>query len=842
MNKLLILLSLVFISSLAFVSATVTWDNTAYWDFETGSGTNVRDVVYGLNNGTLNFLGDADWHSPKLGSFGIGMNGTTTNGQINITDSTGLDLVNGTISAWVNLSSNTTNQMWIYNKGTGNGDTQNFELQYDGVTVNNGYFCGAGGGGTSVTVQGGAVTTGVYHHVVCIFNTSIIQIWIDGVLEGQSPHAAVVITPNDINMTVGRQRADGSGNYFNGTIDEFGIWNRTLSFLEVADLYNNGDGLEFNTQVGNQITLNSPIDNFASTDNNLTFNATITPTLLNLTNATLYIWNSTFDVVNNSLTNFLTGENPNTTNWSVEGLPFQTLHWSVFACGNNVTDDPLCFFGASNNTLIIQSFSIDNQAFNNDVLETDSQRFEINVTTIEAILSVTANLIYNNTVTQSGSVTCTLGVCNIFANTDIPLVTSGSSQNKSFFWEINVFDGTSTIVSNSTAFEQNVSQVFFQECGGSVDTLALNFTAFDEPTNTRIDPFYIAGEFEFWLGGGGIKKEFSFSNSSAIDSQLCISPASRNFTLDDTIEYNDVINSTTYNTRNYYFQQEVVNNVTQHIPLFLLNVDDSTSFILKVQDTNLLPISNALIHIQRFNVGTGNFSTVQISRTDDNGQTVGFFKTESVDYRFIIIKNGVTLLTTGSQKVVPETAPFTLTFTVGVDEGSPWTRFEDLPELTSTLVFNDSTSIVSYTYVDTSGSFTLGRLLVVAQNQSGSARTVCDVNSSLTSAVLTCDTGNVTGTYTSSGFITRGSDVFLVKQIIFIIESFSDVAGLLGVFLAFFVILISAFMFKFNEIAGIVLMNLTVIFVNMIGLVNFGFLFIFGMLGVSIMIIVLLER
>ncbi len=590
------------------------------------------------------------------------------------------------------------------------------------------------------------------------------------------------------------------------------------------------------------VNLITPIDGSTTTLDTVEFNATITPQNANLTNATLFLFNAT-DLLNNSVTNLISGEVINTTNWSIENIPLGDLKWNVFACGTNSTTDIVCSFAANNFTFSRQPFTVDQEAFEGNVFETDNKRFEINITTVESILSVTANLIYNNTDIFQGTVSCGGGTCNIFRNVDIPLVTTtGSSQNKSFFWEVNVFDGTRTISSNSTTNEQNVSKIFFQECGGDINQLSLNFTAFDEQTGERISPFYIAGEFDFWLGNGGAKKEIAFSNTTAIDSNLCIFPQDRNFSIDDTIEYNDIINSTVYNTRNYYFQQDIINNITRHVPLFLLNVDDSTSFILKVQDTNLLPISNALINIERFNVGTGNFSIVQIARTDDNGQTVGFFKTETVDYRFVIVKNGVTLLTTGIQKVIPESAPFTLTFTVGEDEGSPWTRFEDLPDLTKSLIFNQSTSITSFTYVDSSGSFTSARLLVLLQNLSGPSSTICDVNSTISSAILTCDTGNVSGTYTASGFITRGVDTFLVEQITFSIETFSETAGLLGVLLAWFIILISAFAFKFNEIAGIVLMNASVIMVNLIGLVNFGYLFIFGMMAVSIMIIVLLER
>jgi len=490
-----------------------------------------------------------------------------------------------------------------------------------------------------------------------------------------------------------------------------------------------------------------------------------------------------------------------------------------------------------------EGFTENLQTFTSNVSETDEQSFSINVTyDTNRYDFISADLIYNGT-RRTGT---QIGIGNniIFNSTfDIPLIpTSAESEVRDLYWEVSLTEGSTTTLFNSTTQNQNVSRIHLEQCGGSYTVQTLNFTAFDEGDSSRINPFYFAGDFDFWFGTGTVKRDNSFSDTSTAEINLCISPPNRNFKTDANIEYNDVINSTTYNTRNYFFQQDIINNQSQDISLFLLDVDQSTSFILKVQDTNLLPVADALIIIQRFDSGTGNFTTVSIAKTDDNGQTVGFFKTETVDYRFIIRKNGVILLQTSQQKVVPETAPFTLTFTVGVDAGAPWTRFEDLGSLTNTLIFNSATSNVTFTYVDISGEFTLGRLVLKRNNLSGFSETICDVNSTSSSATLVCGTGNITGTYTASAFITRGQDIFLVEQIVFQVETFASVAGMLGVFLAFFIILVSAFAFKFNEIAGIVLMNITVIMVNLIGLVNFGYLFIFGMMGVSIMIIVLLKK
>lgn len=490
-----------------------------------------------------------------------------------------------------------------------------------------------------------------------------------------------------------------------------------------------------------------------------------------------------------------------------------------------------------------KGFLENSQSFTQNVSETDEQSFSINLSYDTGRYDfISADLIYNGTRktgTQIGSGT------NVLFNSsfDIPLIpNSDESEIRDVYWEVSLTEGSSTSLFNSTVQSQNVSRIHLEQCDATYTIQALNFTAFDESDSSRINPYYFAGDFDFWLGSGTVKKSNTFSNTSISEVGLCISPVDKNFSVDANIEYNDFQNSTTYPTRNYFFQKDIINNQTQHIPLFLLKSSDSTSFILKVQDINLLPVSEALIIIQRFNPGTGNFTTVSIAKTDDNGQSIGFFKTETVDYRFIIKKDGEILLQTNQQKIIPETAPFTLTFTVGIDTTVPWAIFEDLSDLTKSLTFNSTTGNVTFSYVDTSGQFTLGKLVLQTQNLSGFSETICNVNSSSSSAILVCGTGNASGTYTASAFITRGSDVFLVEQIIFTISTLADTTGLYGMFLAWFIILISAFAFKFNEVAGIVLMNLTVITTNIIGLVNFGNLFIFAMIGVSTIIIVMLKK
>ena len=351
------------------------------------------------------------------------------------------------------------------------------------------------------------------------------------------------------------------------------------------------------------------------------------------------------------------------------------------------------------------------------------------------------------------------------------------------------------------------------------------------------------GSFNFWLGTGTVKRNNSISESSISSLQLCLSPTTETLFLDGTIEY-DEASGTNYTTRNYFFQTDEINNVSQDIRLGLLLSEDSTSFILKVQDRDILPVSDVLIFTQRFYPGEGIFKTVQVSQTADNGATVGFFETETVEYRFILKQNGTTVLTTNKQKIVGESVPFTLNFTIGLDEGAAWEPYEEIDDLDSDVFFNKTSNIASFTYLDTSGDFELARLIVEKVNASGLQNTViCSETSVQSSATITCNlTGNSTGQYIMRGIITRISVAQLVDQESFAIEDFSTIAGRLGLFLGWFVILISVFAFKFNEVAGIILINLAIIFVNLIGLIAFGYVFISAMIAISIIILVVLER
>ena len=497
----------------------------------------------------------------------------------------------------------------------------------------------------------------------------------------------------------------------------------------------------------------------------------------------------------------------------------------------------------TNTTSWTFSFLETGVTFEGNVSETSSQTLDINLTTDIDVQSIAAILTYNGTNYTSTSSCDESGNCMISNTLDVPLVGTGEFDLYDFFWNLAIFNGTASSSITTSTRQQNATRIYLEECNATYPHVALNFTVYDERSLVPINPYSFNGTFGFWIGNGAVKRDNSIANTG-LETTICLQP---NVTvkIDSTIDY-DASTTNDYTNRFYYFDGHEISNSSQSIFMYLLNTSSSTSFILKVQDDSLLPISSALIEVHRFYPGEGIFRIVQIAKTDDNGKSIGFFETETVDYKFIIKKGGSTLLETGVQKVVPETSPFTLTFNTGEPLDEPWITQIPKENLTSSLGWNSSSGIVSYIYTDSSGNFTQSRLLVIRQSLTNSSAdtTICNYTSVLISATIVCNSTFTNGVYIASAFNTRnGAEALdLDKQFTFQVESLSGVVGLLGLFYGWFLILIASFMFKFNEIAGIWAVTITVFLINLSGLINFGGVFVTATIALAIIITWVLER
>jgi hypothetical protein len=141
---------------------------------------------------------------------------------------------------------NVTVSAWIYWKG-GSGTTDTILSQSNSTLgyclyVNNTNSTPSFRLDDTKVVSSVNLTNG-WHHIVGTHNknSSLLKIYLDGKLYGTVYKAGSGI---DSDAFVG---FDNVSNYFNGTIDEVAVWNRTLSDDEIARMYNYNYGVIINT-------------------------------------------------------------------------------------------------------------------------------------------------------------------------------------------------------------------------------------------------------------------------------------------------------------------------------------------------------------------------------------------------------------------------------------------------------------------------------------------------------------------------------------------------------------------------------------------------------------------
>ncbi|MCU0914923.1 MAG: discoidin domain-containing protein [Planctomycetes bacterium] len=139
-----------------------------------------------------------------------------------------------TVAVWVNYTDTTGNRGIL---GTRFNGENTFDLKVDATRIH-----GDVGNGTIwlsttadvVTAQGGAITTGVWHHILYAVEPGVTRIYLDGALA-----STVTYTGTPLFMKSGQELRIGcsyGSEFMRGMIDEVRLYNRALSAAEAAAL------------------------------------------------------------------------------------------------------------------------------------------------------------------------------------------------------------------------------------------------------------------------------------------------------------------------------------------------------------------------------------------------------------------------------------------------------------------------------------------------------------------------------------------------------------------------------------------------------------------------------
>ena len=248
------------------VSNTVTGPPTVgligYWNFDEASGSVAHDTSGSGHNGAVT---GAAWTTGKINS-GLSFNGTT---NFVVTPNIAMGAT-FSVSAWVNPGVTTqggyvriaeTQYSPGFYLGT-NASGAGYKVIVNGGGGATG-SCGAGYG----CAEGGVITSG-WHLVTATFDGTTARLYVDNAVVGSD----TFLTPPNTNLPlyVGRYYG-GSGNGWNGAIDEVRLYSQALTSAGVSAIYNYTGGPSDSTPPSVSIT--APISN-ATVSNTITVTAT----------------------------------------------------------------------------------------------------------------------------------------------------------------------------------------------------------------------------------------------------------------------------------------------------------------------------------------------------------------------------------------------------------------------------------------------------------------------------------------------------------------------------------------------------------------------------------------
>lgn len=222
--------------------SSLTDDLVSYWKLDETSG--IRKDSWGLNNLTDN--------NTVTSQTGIVNNAgdfeETTSEYLSIPDNASLSMAdeNFSISAWVKLETVTGQRKVVVAKGDTNTSlAQEYLLWYNPSTSRFTFHVSDGTVQTQLTADNfGAASAGVWYHLLAIHNadTDTLSIRVNNGTPNTTSHSGGVQDSTNP-FHIGRGFAAASNHYFDGLIDEVGIWRKALTDDEITSLYSSGKPL-----------------------------------------------------------------------------------------------------------------------------------------------------------------------------------------------------------------------------------------------------------------------------------------------------------------------------------------------------------------------------------------------------------------------------------------------------------------------------------------------------------------------------------------------------------------------------------------------------------------------
>ena len=562
-----------------------------------------------------------------------------------------------------------------------------------------------------------APTDGEFRHYVILLDQSNSNalLYINGTNVANVTYGSTTFSGN---IRIGSNNA-GTAEFIRGKLDEFAIYQRLITFVEITILYNDNGGCTWKNCESAinppSVTLNSPVVGANLTSSSVEFNGTVT-SLIGITNVSLFL---------DGILNVTNSSGVNDTNYLFTKIIDDGDHnWTYQSCNTDgcTTETTRDFVVDTTFPQIDISDPVDLTSY---IYQIYNDSFNLNVTVIDTNLD-TCYYEYNLTNT---SYSCLTGVQKneTFAITNQSNIrvwandTSGNLNSSSVSWNIGLFDfnnytsdsniselSPTTFIGN---FQTNTSitsayleynntnySASIDSLGGNIYILSrtvtsptvstdvnvswnfwannINATQFNQTIfNIQLDDcssysnviayYYLRDELDQTLINNSNSTIESLINLRTLD-RGSIAQFNQVFEgnstpiicseLDLTSSNLRIWEQSRYGSDDYVFEQHNIQNASMttfaNFTLLDLPSTSATTFRIVYKSETFLPVTDAVINIQRKYIGEGVFKSIESPITDANGETSASLDLNAVIYRILVRKNGVTLSTFENPAVV----------------------------------------------------------------------------------------------------------------------------------------------------------------------------------------------
>lgn len=615
----------------------------------------------GRNNGTL--VNSPTSTEGKVGGAYV-YDGSTS--WINTTNIFNSEFNNGfTSSVWVK---------WYAQGDVNNGRVYDMNTQSDYMEIldtNGRVDCAFNNLSASYMVGTGTdVSDHNWHLLNCVYNGSYVSVYQDGTLRKFTASTGIIGQANRVLTLSGKY----SSRFYNGTIDEVMIFNRSLSANEIYTLYNQSQARYVE-------------------DLNSTGTKSFQTTLSNFQNGVKYYWNVWTGAYNSTGSYFgalsslfeFTGDtvaptisvvfpanntviyslNSSTSRFVLNGTAIDTNTISTVWYNSSFNSTPTFITNGANTTINLNNVfgsqilyvyandTVDNIGYssvnvlihrsyfdNRTGFETENQTLSLELwnqtsTPTSGILNYNGTN-YTATITSVGNSKYTL-------NRTLDIPTSTGLKNFKWFWSS----------SSSDTYSQVVNGTYFVYCNTTITTPYLNVSFKNETTAMeRVTASIASSSFDYYLGSGTVTKSYTYSSATErANFTFCAVPSTIPLNINESINY-----ANSYSAQRTYTNDTAINaSPTQQI-LYLLPNSLGLYVTFQVINPALQPISGVEVAIS-----SSTFGSVETKTTDDSG-AVTFFLNPLVAYSLVATKSG---LPTYSTTITPTQTEYTITMGLG---------------------------------------------------------------------------------------------------------------------------------------------------------------------------------